>query len=183
MPPTAPRSVGLDVESWVAEGLIDYLGEADDVRPHIAQSDCVVLPSYREGLPRTLLEGAAMAKPLIATDVPGCRALVEHGINGRLCAVRDSSALAAAMLEVAGLSVDERAKLGAAGRAKVEAEFGEEKVARALSRRDRSGFEGPGPLVGREVPGLVFGRFLADALPDPGPRLRHQARSRPRTGR
>jgi glycosyltransferase involved in cell wall biosynthesis len=118
-----------DVEKWVGEGLIDYLGEADDVRPHIADSDCIVLPSYREGLPRTLLEGAAMAKPLIATDVPGCRALVEHGLNGRLCAVRDSGALAAAMLDVAALSPGERAALGAAGRAKVEAGYGEDRVA------------------------------------------------------
>ena len=118
-----------DVESWVSEGLIDYLGEADDVRPHIGEADCIVLPSYREGLPRTLLEGAAMAKPLIATDVPGCRALVEHGLNGRLCAVRDAKALATAMLEIAGLPAHERAKLGAAGRSKVEAGFGEEKVA------------------------------------------------------
>ncbi|MGZ8997238.1 MAG: glycosyltransferase family 4 protein, partial [Allosphingosinicella sp.] len=118
-----------EVESWVAEGLIDYLGEADDVRPHIAEADCIVLPSYREGLPRTLLEGAAMAKPLIATDVPGCRALVEHGINGRLCAVGDAGALAAAMLEVANLSAEERAKLGAAGRSKVEAGYGEDRVA------------------------------------------------------
>jgi glycosyltransferase involved in cell wall biosynthesis len=88
-----------------------------------------VLPSYREGLPRTLLEGAAMAKPLIATDVPGCRALVEHGVNGRLCAAQDSGALAVAMLEVASLSAEERTKLGAAGRIKVEAGFGEERVA------------------------------------------------------
>jgi glycosyltransferase involved in cell wall biosynthesis len=118
-----------DVGKWVGEGLIDYLGEADDVRPHIADSDCIVLPSYREGLPRTLLEGAAMAKPLVATDVPGCRALVEHGVNGRLCAVRDAGALAAAMLDVATVSPDERARLGAAGRAKVEACYGEERVA------------------------------------------------------
>jgi glycosyltransferase involved in cell wall biosynthesis len=61
------------LESWVEEGLIDYLGASDDVRPAIAEADCVVLPSYREGLPRTLLEAAAMGKPLIATDVPGCR--------------------------------------------------------------------------------------------------------------
>lgn len=118
-----------DVESWVADGLIDYLGEADDVRPHIAEADCIVLPSYREGLPRTLLEGAAMAKPLIATDVPGCRALVEHGINGLLCAVRDAKALAEAMVEVASLSAEERARLGSAGRDKVVEDYSEQRVA------------------------------------------------------
>jgi glycosyltransferase involved in cell wall biosynthesis len=118
-----------DVEAWVKEGLIDYLGESDDVRPYIAAADCIVLPSYREGLPRTLLEGAAMAKPLIASDVPGCRALVEHGRNGRLCAVRDSSSLADAMLQIALAPEEERARLGAFGRAKVEAGFSEARVA------------------------------------------------------
>ncbi len=118
-----------DVESWVKEGLIEYLGESDDVRPHIAEAGCIVLPSYREGLPRTLLEGAAMAKPLIATDVPGCRAVVEHGVNGRLCAVRDARSLADAMLNIALAPEEERAGLGASGRAKVEAGFSEERVA------------------------------------------------------
>ena len=60
-----------DVQAWQADGLIDYLGDADDVRPHVEAADAIVLPSYREGLPRALLEGAAMGKPLIATDVPG----------------------------------------------------------------------------------------------------------------
>jgi glycosyltransferase involved in cell wall biosynthesis len=113
----------------VSEGLIDYLGEADDVRPFIAAAGCIVLPSYREGLPRTLLEGAAMARPLIATDVPGCRAVVDHGENGLLCAVRDPRALADAMLEMAEMPAGQRAGLGAAGRAKVEAGFGEDVVA------------------------------------------------------
>jgi glycosyltransferase involved in cell wall biosynthesis len=119
-----------DVEAWAAEGLIDYLGEADDVRPHIEAADCIVLPSYREGLPRTLLEGAAMAKPLIATDVPGCRAVVEHGVNGLLCAVRDARSLADAMIEMARLAPEERARLGKAGRHMVETRFAEEEVAR-----------------------------------------------------
>ena len=73
--------------------MIDYLGSTDDVRPFIADADCVVLPSYREGTPRTLLEAAAMGKPLIATDVPGCRNVVEHGRNGFLCRVRDAEDL------------------------------------------------------------------------------------------
>jgi glycosyltransferase involved in cell wall biosynthesis len=119
-----------DVEAWAAEGLIDYLGETDDVRPHIADADCIVLPSYREGLPRTLLEGAAMGKPLIATDVPGCRAVVEHGGNGLLCAARDARALARAMLEMARMAPEERARLGQAGRHMVETRFAEEEVAR-----------------------------------------------------
>lgn len=131
-----------DVESWVREGVVDYLGETDDVRPFIAAADCVVLPSYREGLPRTLLEAAAMARPLIATDVPGCRQVVEDGVNGFLCAARDAASLAAAMTRMLSLGGEERARLGAAGRAKVQREYDEklavgiyvEAVAAALAK-------------------------------------------------
>ncbi|MEA3002008.1 MAG: hypothetical protein QOH81_796 [Sphingomonadales bacterium] len=118
------------VEAWVAEGIVDYLGEADDVRPFIAAADCVVLPSYREGLPRTLLEAAAMAKPLIATDVPGCRHAVQAGVTGLLCAPRDAEALATAMLEMIDAPPALRAQWGQAGRARVEREFDERIVAR-----------------------------------------------------
>lgn len=114
-----------DVEAWVADGLVDYLGASDDVRPHIAAADCVVLPSYREGLPRVLLEGGAMGKPLIATDVPGCRHVVEDGVNGHLCEVRSARSLADAMLKILGAGPEERAAMGRAARAKVEREFGE----------------------------------------------------------
>lgn len=114
-----------EVEGWVTEGLIEYLGHSDDVRPVIAAADCVVLPSYREGLPRVLLEGAAMGKPLIATDVPGCRQVVEDGRNGFLCAVRDARSLADAMLRMLRQSADQRRAMGAAARAKIEAEYDE----------------------------------------------------------
>ena len=72
------------VERWPGEVGVEYLGENDDVRVAMALADCIVLPSYREGLPRALLEGAALAKPLIATDVPGCRDVVLEGKNGFL---------------------------------------------------------------------------------------------------
>ena len=85
-----------------------YLGESDDVRPAIRQADCIVLPSYREGLPRTLLEGSAMGKPLIATDVPGCRDVVIDGETGFLCDVRSAEALAKAMQRMLGLTSEER---------------------------------------------------------------------------
>jgi glycosyltransferase involved in cell wall biosynthesis len=117
-----------EVEAWVAEGLIDYLGEADDVRPFLEAADCVVLPSYREGLPRVLLEASAMARPLIATDVPGCRHIAVHGVNGYLCAVRDPASLAGAMGDMLALPEGERLKMGRAARARVEAEFDERKV-------------------------------------------------------
>ena len=125
-------AIGRDeVAAWEAEGVVEYLGETDDVRPALAAADCIVLPSYREGLPRTLLEGAAMAKPLIATDVPGCRQVVEHGANGLLCTVGDAGSLAAAMLEMLRLGAAARSKMGATGRARVERDFSEDRVVAA----------------------------------------------------
>lgn len=111
------------VDGWVQDGIVDYLGATDDVRPFIADASCVVLPSYREGAPRTLIEAAAMARPLIATDVPGCRDVVQDGQTGFLCTVQDANSLAQAMIRFADLSHPARAKLGAAGRRKVETEY------------------------------------------------------------
>ena len=119
------------VAAWEEEGVVEYLGDTDDVRAAILAADCVVLPSYREGLPRTLLEGAAMARPLIATDVPGCRHVVEHQANGLLCRVGDARSLADAMLEMLRLDDAQRAKMGAAGRTRVEREFSEARIVRA----------------------------------------------------
>ena len=116
------------LDAWVAEGVIECWGETHDVRPMIARADCVVLPSYREGMPRTLLEAAAMARPLVASDVPGCREVVEHGVNGMLCQVKSASALAQAMANIAELSPADREVLGAAGRRKVEQRFSLNKV-------------------------------------------------------
>lgn len=129
---TALRATELD--SWVAEGVLEYLGVADDVRPHIAAAHAVVLPSYREGLPRSLLEGAAMGRLLVATDVPGCRDVVVDGVNGFLCAPRDAQALASAMRKVIALSPEQRAAFGEAAQAKVQAEFSEKSVIDAYMR-------------------------------------------------
>jgi glycosyltransferase involved in cell wall biosynthesis len=117
-----PRS---EIDRWASEGTVEYLGHSDDVRPFIASADCVVLPSYREGLPRVLLEAGAMGKPLIATDVPGCRHVVEDGKNGFLCAVRSSASLAEAMVKMIELPPQERKKLGASARQRVELDFDE----------------------------------------------------------
>lgn len=127
-PSAVPKS---QVERWAQNGTIDYLGAADDVRSAVALADCVVLPSYREGLPRSLLEGAAMARPLIATDVPGCREVVDHGVNGLLCAPRSASDLASAMRRMAGLDAAARMAMGVAGRRMVEATYDQRKVAAA----------------------------------------------------
>lgn len=114
------------VAAWQAEGVIEFLGDTNDVRPHIAAADCIVLPSYYpEGLPRTLLEGAAMGKPLITTDMPGCREMVDEGENGFFCAIRDPKSLADAMRRIIALSIDERKSMGLASRKKVEASYDE----------------------------------------------------------
>lgn len=108
------------LQSWVREGVIEYLGTTADVRPAIAKSSCVVLPSYREGAPRTLIEASAMARPLVATDVPGCRAVVEDGVTGFLCAPRDARSLADSLNKILHLSISAREALGRAGRSRME---------------------------------------------------------------
>ena len=117
-----------DVERWQAEGIVEYLGESDDVRGAMEQADCIVLPSYREGLPRALLEGSAIGKPLIATDVPGCRDVIVDGETGYLCAVRSADSLAGAMVKMLERSADERLEMGRRGRRKIEDEFCETRV-------------------------------------------------------
>ena len=113
------------------KGIVHYLGETDDIRTFIANSDVVVLPSYREGMPRTLLEAAAMAKPVIATDVPGCKDAVGDGMNGYLCEVKNSNDLADKMEKMINLSDSERMAMGLAGRQKMEKEFDERIVLEA----------------------------------------------------
>lgn len=85
--------------SWQEEGAIRYLGKTADVRPFIEQASVYVLPSYREGLPRTTIEAMAMGRPIVTTDVPGCRDTVVDGVNGFLVPARDSVALARAMMK------------------------------------------------------------------------------------
>ena len=116
------------VDGWVNEGLIDYLGTTDDVRPYVAQADVVMLPSYREGLPRTLLEAASMAKPLVTTDTPGCRHVVTDGHNGLLCRARDATDLAETMHRLQQLPPAERQRMGQRGRLLVTQRFSEEYV-------------------------------------------------------
>jgi glycosyltransferase involved in cell wall biosynthesis len=116
------------VAGWEREGIIEYLGTTSDVRPVIAKATCVVLPSYREGAPRTLIEAAAMARPVIATDVPGCRSVLDHGVSGLLCEVRNAASLAEAFERFIALPPEARAAMGRAGRAKMEAEFDEKIV-------------------------------------------------------
>ena len=86
-----------DVVKWQEDGLIEYMGATEDVRPYLEKASVYVLPSYREGTPRSVLEAMAMGRPVITTDAPGCRETVIDGVNGFLVPVRDKVALAAAM--------------------------------------------------------------------------------------
>ncbi len=114
------------LRQWQDEGAIKFLGAMKDVRTALAEADCVVLPSfYPEGTPRSLLEAAAMGKPIVTTDVPGCRRVVEHGRNGFLCQPRDSGSLQAALEAFAGLSPNERSAMGEASRCLAESRFDE----------------------------------------------------------
>ena len=128
-----------EVRSWEAEGLVEMLGMCDDVRPHLARALCVVLPSYGgEGVPRVLLEAAAMARPCIATNVPGCRDALVDESTGFLCLPRDSASLAGAMQRFIDAGPAVWARMGAAGRRHVEDHFDEHRVIetyRGIARR------------------------------------------------
>ena len=113
---------------WVEDGVVEWWEHREEMSQTLASATIVVLPSYREGLPKVLLEAAACGKPLIATDVPGCRDIVTHGVNGLLVPARDSSALAAAIDSLLGDS-PLRAAMGMAGREAVILAFSVEKVA------------------------------------------------------
>lgn len=117
-----------ELKAWREAGIIRYHGRMDDVRPHINKCDALVLPSYREGLPRVMLEGMSMAKPLIATDVPGCRETIEHGRNGFLVQVRDSVTLFEAMEKMILMGKKERAKMGINGREMALQRFDERQI-------------------------------------------------------
>jgi glycosyltransferase involved in cell wall biosynthesis len=117
-----------ELERWIAEGAIDYSEPLADVRPAIEEADFVVLPSYREGMSRVLLEAAAMGRPIVTTDVPGCRDVVTDGVNGYLCEPRSAEALAAALDRAAQAGDAEWAAMARAGRARAETEFSQDRV-------------------------------------------------------
>jgi len=122
-----------ELERWQSEGSIRWLGEVEDVRPHLAEADVVVLPSYREGTPRSLLEAAAMARPIVATDIAGCRDVVDDGVNGYLVPARDSQALGEAVQRMLADPV-RRAQMGARGREKILRNFDERSVVARIKR-------------------------------------------------
>jgi glycosyltransferase involved in cell wall biosynthesis len=116
------------METWGRERIVNYLGKSDNVREIMVHFDCIVLPSYREGLSHVLLEAASMKKPIIASDVPGCRDVIEDGINGFLCKPADSESLAKAMKKILSCDTSCLERMGNRGRKLVIERFREELV-------------------------------------------------------
>ena len=110
---------------WLKEGVICYLGHTEDVIPYLRSADCVVLPSYREGTPRSLLEAAAIGRTIVTTDTVGCRETVVDGETGFLCKVRDAEDLGEKMRQVLALSFEARTTMGLMGRKYMENHFDE----------------------------------------------------------
>lgn len=126
--PDAFDSIPLEsVRAWEEEGLLEWVGHVDDMAALYASADIVVLPSYVEGLPRSLIEAAACALPIVTTDVPGCREVVTDGVDGLLVPPHDAKALARAIARLAD-SRELRTRLGHAARHKALAEFDERAV-------------------------------------------------------
>ncbi|MBR0445875.1 MAG: glycosyltransferase family 4 protein [Oscillospiraceae bacterium] len=111
------------VNALVAEGIAVFHGFQTDPTPYYASADCVVLPSYHEGLSNVLLEAAAIGRPVITSDIHGCKEAVNPDLSGLLCPPKDAEALYQKMLQMANMSRTDRAKMGLAGRKKVEQEF------------------------------------------------------------
>lgn len=122
-----PSCIGKDqLEEWVEEGVISYAGYVDEIRPFLERAHCAVLPSYyREGIPRSLLEALACGLPIITTSMPGCKEVVEDGINGFVCTPRDAESLVVAMEKLLALSPLELGAMMVASRSLAERRFDE----------------------------------------------------------
>ncbi|SFR99012.1 glycosyltransferase family 4 protein [Sphingomonas jatrophae] len=131
------------VAAWVREGVVEHHPPVDDVRAPMAAADVIVLPSYREGTSRVLLEASALARPMITTDVPGCRDVVADGVEGLLVPAKDAAGLAAAMRRMIAMTAAERTAMGRRARARAERDYAEQRVidiyldrvARAVNRQ------------------------------------------------
>lgn len=120
-----------DLQNWITEGIIDYQGEKKDVRKFIAEADCIVLPSYREGTSNILLEAASMEKPIVTTNTTGCKEIVDDGVTGFLCNVKDSKDLTEKMIKILLLSPVQRNTMGKKARQKIIKEFDKQIVLKA----------------------------------------------------
>ncbi len=119
------------LQHWIEEGVIDYMGEKKDVRRFIAEADCIVLPSYREGTSNILLEAASMEKPVITTNTTGCKEIVEDGVTGLLCNVKDDADLAKKMETMLLFTAEQRINMGKKARQKIIKEYDKEIVIEA----------------------------------------------------
>jgi glycosyltransferase involved in cell wall biosynthesis len=126
--PEHPDAVSFNlVQQWHKDGVVNYLGETEDVRPYLRAADCLVLPSYfGEGVPRILLEGASMGVPIITTDFVGCKEVVDDGLNGYLIQPRNEKDLIRKIQLFLEMNPVDRFKMGVEGRKKVLREFDEE---------------------------------------------------------
>lgn len=126
--PANPAAVPLEqLQAWQQEGVIKWSGWQDDMVQVYANSHIVCLPSYREGLPRSLIEASACGRPIVATDVPGCRQVISQGENGLLVPVRNAEALADALCQLLA-DAPLRRKMGLRGREMVEADYSTERI-------------------------------------------------------
>lgn len=121
-----------DLVAWIRHPEIEYHGDTDQIRAIYAQSDCIVLPSYREGMPRVIMEAMSMERPVITTDTAGCRETVDQDVNGYLVPVRNAAALTDAMMKFLSLSSAQRDGMGKFGRQKVLREFDDKIIARKI---------------------------------------------------
>lgn len=127
----------------VSAGAIQYHGATQDVRPYIRDCHVFVLPSYREGTPRSVLEAMAMGRPILTTDAPGCRDTVVPGENGLLVPVRDADSLARAMIDLCEMPRDALRRFGLASRARAESVYNVALVNAVIA----------GALLGQPAPG------------------------------
>jgi len=126
-----PASVSqAEIDAWVNEGVVEYWGWRNDMADVLSSAHIVCLPSYREGLPKVLLEAAAASRAVVTTDVPGCRDAARHGITGLIVPVRDAVALSEA-IRMLLLDEDKRRTFGINGRKWIESEFTDDKVVAA----------------------------------------------------
>ncbi|MBV6642042.1 MAG: glycosyltransferase family 4 protein [Cyclobacteriaceae bacterium] len=123
------------LDEWKASTYIEWIAHQEDIRPYLEEADVVVLPSYREGTPKTLLEAGAMGKALIASDAPGCRQVVKNGVNGFLCKVKDSKDLANKMKLYLSLNQEEKLQMHLNSRKHIEENYDEKIVIDLYERK------------------------------------------------
>lgn len=120
-----PEAISIkQLNEWNEEGIVEYLGSTNDIRPILKNTSCLIHPTYyKEGVPRILMEANAMGVPCITTNIPGCRDVIQHGFNGLLVVPKDSNSLTESMNEFLNLSETSKAEFASNGREKIVNEF------------------------------------------------------------